>query len=225
MIICEVQRMTKVMDLRSIGRHALVIGSTVLLATPALAHHAMGGGTPTNAIQGFLAGLAHPLIGPDHFAAIVAIGLLAALKRQGAAIPVAFVLSAMVGTGMHLAKIGIPGVELLVSASILMLGAFISMKNSPNTAIVASLAGVAGLFHGYAYGEAIFGAQATPLVAYLVGFTAIQTVVSLGAFWFGKQVLLNRESGARSAGFLISGMGLAFFASQVMAVAFPLPKV
>ncbi|NJM48520.1 MAG: HupE/UreJ family protein [Alkalinema sp. RU_4_3] len=217
--------MSNVMNLRSIGRNAAVIGGTVLLASPALAHHAMGGGTPTNAIQGFLSGLAHPLIGPDHFAAIVAIGLLAALKRQGAAIPVAFVLSAMVGTGLHLAKLSIPGVELWVSASILMLGALISLKNSPNTAIVAGLAGLAGLFHGYAYGEAIFGAQATPLVAYLVGFTAIQAAVSLGAFWLGKQVLLSREFGVRSAGLLISGMGLAFFASQVMAVVFPLPKM
>jgi urease accessory protein len=212
-------------NMRSIGLTAAVIVGTVLLASPALAHHAMGGETPTNAIQGFLSGLAHPLIGPDHFAAIVAIGLLAALKRQGAAIPVAFVLSAMVGTVLHLAKLSIPGVELWVSASILMLGALISLKNSPSTFIVASLAGLAGLFHGYAYGEAIFGAQATPLVAYLVGFTAVQTAVSLGAFWLGKQVLLNREFGVRSAGLLISGMGLAFFASQVMAVVFPLPKV
>jgi urease accessory protein len=212
-------------NMRSIGLTAAVVGASVLVATPVLAHHPMGGATPSNLFQGLMSGLAHPMIEPSHFVAIVAIGLLAAFKRQGAMIPAAFILAAMAGTGLHLAKVAIPGLEFLVSASILMLGGFLAMKNSPNTMVVAGLAAIAGIFHGYAYGEAIIGAEATPLVAYLAGFTAIQSMVSFGAFWLGQKVLANREFGARSAGFLISGMGLAFFASQVMAVAFPLPKV
>jgi urease accessory protein len=212
-------------NMRSIGLTAAVVGASVLVATPVLAHHPMGGATPSNLFQGLMSGLAHPMIEPSHFVAIVAIGLLAAFKRQGAMIPAAFILAAMAGTGLHLAKVAIPGLEFLVSASILMLGGFLAMKNSPNTMVVAGLAAIAGLFHGYAYGEAIVGAEATPLLAYLAGFTAIQSMISFGAFWLGQKVLANREFGARSAGFLISGMGLAFFASQVMAVAFPLPKV
>jgi urease accessory protein len=212
-------------NMRSIGLTAAVVGASVLVATPVLAHHPMGGATPSNLFQGLMSGLAHPMIEPSHFVAIVAIGLLAAFKRQGAMIPAAFILAAMAGTGLHLAKVAIPGLEFLVSASILMLGGFLAMKNSPNTMVVAGLAAIAGIFHGYAYGEAIVGAEATPLLAYLAGFTAIQSMISFGAFWLGQKVLANREFGARSAGFLISGMGLAFFASQVMAVAFPLPKV
>jgi urease accessory protein len=212
-------------NMRSIGLTAAVVSASVLVATPVLAHHPMGGAMPSNLFQGLMSGLAHPMIEPSHFVAIVAIGLLAAFKRQGAIIPAAFILAAMAGTGLHLAKVAIPGLEFLVSASILMLGGFLAMKNSPNTMVVVGLAAIAGLFHGYAYGEAIIGAEATPLVAYLAGFTAIQSMVSFGAFWLGQKVLANREFGARSAGFLISGMGLAFFASQVMAVAFPLPKV
>jgi urease accessory protein len=212
-------------NMRSIGLTAAVVGASVLVATPVLAHHPMGGAMPSNLFQGLMSGLAHPMIEPSHFVAIVAIGLLAAFKRQGAMIPAAFILAAMAGTGLHLAKVAIPGLEFLVSASILMLGGFLAVKNSPNTMVVVGLAAIAGLFHGYAYGEAIIGAEATPLVAYLAGFTAIQSMVSFGAFWLGQKVLSNREFGARSAGFLISGMGLAFFASQVMAVAFPLPKV
>jgi urease accessory protein len=210
---------------RSIGLTAAVVGTSLLGATPVLAHHPMGGMVPSNLFQGLMSGLAHPMIEPSHFVAIVAIGLLAAVKRPGAMIPGAFILAAMAGTGLHLAKVEIPGLEFLVSVSILMLGGFLAMKHSPNTRVVAGLAAIAGLFHGYAYGEAIIGAEATPLVAYLVGFTAIQSMVSFGAFWLGQRVLANREFGARSAGFLISGMGLAFFASQVMAVAFPLPKM
>ncbi|NJM77352.1 MAG: HupE/UreJ family protein [Acaryochloridaceae cyanobacterium RU_4_10] len=206
---------------------AIPIGALLLTATPAFAHHAMGGKMPSNFFQGFLSGVAHPLIGPDHFAFIVAVGLFAAVKRQGLLIPIAFVLSAMLGTGAHLAKVNIPGIELFVSGSILLFGILLAMKNSPTTPLVAGLSAIAGLFHGYAYGEAIFGAEMTPFLAYLAGFTCIQLVVSLSAFWIGKTVVLNRDTKQqsaakfRSAGLVISGVGLAFFVSQVVAVLLP----
>jgi urease accessory protein len=198
------------------------------ISTPAMAHHAMGGKLPTNLVQGFLSGIAHPLIGPDHFAFIVAAGLLAVTRKQGILIPIAFVLTAMVGTGLHLANLNLPGVELFVSGSIVLFGVLLALKNSLNTAVVTGLSAVAGMFHGYAYGEAIFGAEMTPLLSYLVGFTAIQLVVSLTAFWIGKTVVLARETAEpvqsfqlRSAGLVICGVGLAFFVSQVLEVLLP----
>ncbi len=80
----------------------------------------------------------------------------------------------MLGTEVHLAKLALPEFELFVSGSILLFGILLVIKNSLNTMIVAGLAAIAGIFHGYAYGESIFGAENTPLVAYLIGFTAIQ---------------------------------------------------
>lgn len=199
-------------------------------ATPAMAHHAMGGKLPTNLVQGFLSGLAHPLIGPDHFAFIVAAGLLAVTRKQGILIPIAFVLTAMIGTGLHLANLSLPGVELFVSGSIVLFGILLARKNSLNTAMVVGLSAVAGMFHGYAYGEAIFGAEMTPLLSYLIGFTVIQLVVSLTAFWIGKTVVLARETEEpaqsaqlRAAGLVICGVGLAFFVSQVVNVLLPVP--
>ena len=59
------------------------------LIKPASAHHFMGGKVPSNFLTGFLSGLAHPVIGLDHFAFVVAVGLLAALLgRRGLVIPV-----------------------------------------------------------------------------------------------------------------------------------------
>jgi urease accessory protein len=208
---------------------AVLTSGLLLTATPALAHHAMDGKMPSNLFEGFLSGVAHPLIGPDHFAFIVSVGLLAAIKRQGILIPIAFVLSAMLGTGAHLAKLSVPGIELFVSGSILLFGILLVLKKSPNTFWVAGLSAIAGLFHGYAYGEAIFGAEMTPLLSYLAGFTCIQIVVSLSAFWIGKTILLNQDTkqqssaNFRSAGLVICGVGLAFFASQVVAVLLPVP--
>jgi len=201
------------------------------VATPALAHHAMGGKMPANFFEGFMSGIAHPLIGPDHFAFIVAVGLLAVTRRQGILIPVAFVLSAMLGTGLHLAKLNVPGVELFVSGSILLFGILLVMKDRLNTVTITGLSAVAGLFHGYAYGESIFGAEMTPLLAYLAGFTVIQLVVSCAAFWIGRVTVLGRASEnqpttdkLRSAGLVICGVGLAFFVSQVVGIIFPVPS-
>ncbi len=204
-------------------------GILLMTATPAFAHHAMGGKLPSTVFEGFISGVAHPLIGLDHFAFIVAVGLLAAVKRQGILIPISFVLAAMLGTGSHLASIGLPGVELFVSGSIVLFGILLVMKDSPNTGVVAGLSAVAGLFHGYAYGESIFGAETTPLVGYLIGFTVVQLVVSLLAFWVGKATILSREADQesperlRSTGLVICGIGFTFFASQVIAVIFPVP--
>lgn len=201
---------------------AIATGIVLLLtASPAMAHHMMGGKMPSNFFEGFITGLGHPIIGADHFAFIVAVGLFSAVKRQGILIPIAFILSAMAGTGLHLAQLNLPGVELFVSGSILLFGILLVMKNTPNTATVMALAGISGIFHGYAYGESIFGAEMTPLLAYLVGFTLIQLIVATVAFWIGKNLQQNSQ---RSAGLVICGVGLAFLASQIVDAMFSLPQ-
>jgi len=209
---------------------AIALGfSLLVVASPASAHHAMGGKMPSNFFEGFLSGLAHPVIGVDHLAFIVAIGLVAALKPQGWLIPIAFVSSAMLGTGIHLLGVSLPVVELIVSASILLFGILLAIKNSPNVLMMLALSAVAGLFHGYAYGEAIFGAQTTALVAYLCGFTVIQLVISGAAFFVGQKVLkgdfANLSTNLRSAGLVICGVGAAFLASNISSLILPAPKV
>ena len=188
----------------------------------------MGGKTPSNFFEGFLSGLAHPVIGLDHLAFIVTVGLFAALKPQGIFIPLSFVLSAMLGTGIHLLGVSIPVVELIVSGSILLFGILLAIKNSPNVLIMVALSAVAGLFHGYAYGEAIFGAQITALVAYLVGFTMIQLVISSAALFIAQKVLKGDFSqvspNLKSAGLVICGIGAAFFASNLSSLILPVPK-
>jgi len=198
-------------------------------ASPALAHHPMGGKMPSTFFEGFMSGLAHPVIGLDHLAFIVVIGLFAALKPQGIFIPLSFVLSAMLGAGIHLLGATLPVVELIVSASILLFGVLLAIKNSPNLLVMIALSAVAGLFHGYAYGEAIFGAQTTALVAYLTGFTTIQLVISSAAFFIGQKVLKGDfgqvSPNLRSAGLVICGIGAALLASNISSLILAVPKV
>ncbi|MGI0491236.1 HupE/UreJ family protein [Alkalinema pantanalense CENA528] len=204
----------------------LTVAGFLLIASPAMAHHAMEGKTPSNFLEGFLSGLAHPLIGIDHFAFVVAIGLLAAVKRQGIAIPIAFTLSAMVGAALHLTGLNLPGIELLIAGSILLFGILLTRKDDLKTATVIGLSTIAGVCHGYAYGETIFGAQMTPVLAYLLGFTCIQLGVATLIFKLGKRLLERSQfaAGLRSTGFVICGIGMTFLFSQMINALVPLPK-
>ncbi|MEY3298019.1 MAG: hypothetical protein RLZZ597_1279 [Cyanobacteriota bacterium] len=196
----------------------------LLLTTPALAHHPTGNQTPSTFIEGFLSGLGHPVIGLDHLAFVVAAGLLAATRPRGIWCPVAFVLAALVGTGIHLQQISLPGAELLISASVLAIGLLLALDSQQlSTGAMAGLAALAGIFHGYAYGESIIGATPAPLTAYLLGFTTIQLGISVAAFWlsrYGLSLKAATEAQAspnlRKAGWAIGGIGLALTYAQVL---------
>jgi len=123
-------------------------------------------------------------------------------------------------------RTGLLGIELGVSGSILLFGILLTLKNRPNTATIVGLSAIAGIFHGYAYGESIFGAESTPLVAYLLGFTVIQLIVAMTVFSLSKKFLSGESQLPiwRSAGLVLSGVGLAFLSSEIINIIFPLPK-
>jgi urease accessory protein len=174
----------------------------LLFATKTLAHHAMGGQTPNNFFDGFLSGLAHPIIGLDHLAFVVASGLIAVGMEQGLLIPIAFVIATLIGTGIHLQEIDLIFPEGIVALSVIVFGIILTLKkgfqNHSNlyTIALATLGMIAGIFHGYAYGESIVGARVSALIAYLIGFTVIQLVIASSAFLLGsviKDKLANKS--------------------------------
>lgn len=186
----------------------------LMVANPALAHHAMGGRIPANFFEGFISGLAHPVIGLDHLAVVLAMGFLCVGKVRGFLIPGGFLLAAMGGTGIHLLKLDLPGAEIIIAISAIALGAILSLEKSLSFILLFSLVTIAGLFHGYAYGEAIVGAQMTPLVAYLFGFTLIQYGVAMLAFWIGskgiEKSLAQTKSLMRYFGYAVCAIGFVF---------------
>lgn len=195
---------------------AMAAVGLLLAATPALAHHPFGGSTPTNAIEGFLSGLGHPVVGLDHLAFVVTAGLLSAAMGR-VSIPVAFVLASLGGTGLHLMGVNLPTPELCISASVLIFGGLLAMKQQPQAWIVLPLAAIAGVFHGYAYGEAVIGAEMTPLVAYLSGFTAIQMAIAMAAYGVAKRLGAGQQAvNLRFAGFTLAGIGAAFLSGVVL---------
>ena len=190
---------------------------SMLLATPASAHHAMGGATPSDGWEGFLSGLAHPVIGLDHLAFVVAAGLMATLHRRGAFIPIAFVTASLIGTAVHGLAWNRPAPEVAISLSVLLFGAFL-MARRQSLPLPVGLASVAGVFHGYAYGESIVGAEMTPLGAYLLGLALVQLAIGVSTRSL-FQIAARRapDMGGvtlRWAGIVICCVGLAYLGSQ-----------
>lgn len=186
---------------------------------PAVAHHATGGRTPTSFWEGLLSGLAHPVIGLDHLAFVVAIGLLSARQVRGAWLPLFFVVAAMLGTGLHVMAVNLPLTEMAIAVSVIALGGLLALGQQLSFPLLAGLAALAGLFHGYAYGEAIVGAEMAPLVAYLAGFTVIQYAIAFLAFWLGRQGLQQSPGRAvdffRYFGYGISVIGVILLGTSL----------
>lgn len=200
---------------------SLPIMSFIVGIHPAQAHHPLGGGTPSTFIEGLLSGFGHPIIGLDHFAFVVAIGLIAVLTvKRGLLLPIAFSLATALGTIIHLSSIDLPLPELIISISVFTIGLALAINRQFNLLFLIVLSAIAGLFHGYAYGESIFGAETTPVIAYLLGFASIQILISAISFYFGKltvnQVAKPSNLYLRFAGFTIAGIGLTFLSSAIL---------
>lgn len=163
--------------------HLTMLTTAAILATPlAQAHHMMGGKTPDTFMQGLLSGIAHPVIGVDHFAFLVVAALLAFTLKGSARylVPLAFVGATVAGTLYHVGAQDLPMTEVMVALSVLLGGVAVFLKRSVPALLMGALFGVIGVFHGYAYGESIVGAEQTPLVSYLLGFAMIQYLVIAG---------------------------------------------
>jgi urease accessory protein len=167
--------------MKSIARRTgflTIIGS--LTAAPlAHAHHPMGGQVPETFFQGLLSGFGHPVIGVDHFAFLIVVTLLSFTLsgRARYVVPLAFVAATVGGTAYHLGAANLPLAETVIALSILLGGIAVLLKSSASALVLAALVGAAGVFHGYAYGESIIGAETSPLLAYLFGFSVIQYAI------------------------------------------------
>jgi urease accessory protein len=182
----------------------------VLLATNTHAHSAadIGGG--------FVSGLLHPVLGWDHVAAMVAVGLWGAFLGSPALwlLPVVFPLVMAVGGALGLAGVNLPGVEIGIAASALVLGAMILLAARPPLWIAGLLVACFAIFHGHAHGTELPEA-ASPL-AYSLGFVIATGLLHLSGISFGLLVRwpVGRMA-VRAAGALIAIAGAVFLGQAI----------
>ena len=211
----------------SLSSHATKVGfgaaCTVLLLlmsqTSALAHHAMGGELPVTLWDGLLSGFAHPVIGLDHFAFLLAVGLLASTTAKPFLSPLPFVSSTLCGIVIHLATIDLPLAELLVACSVVVVGGLLLVRRRLAAIPLMVVFALAGMSHGYAYGESIVGAEQSPLLAYLVGLAAVQYIIAISAI-AGMRALATRSAqlppyGLHVGGAVVTCIGVFFIAANL----------
>ncbi|MDH5285894.1 MAG: HupE/UreJ family protein [Betaproteobacteria bacterium] len=135
-----------------------------LLPAAALAHE------ETGQAAGFLAGLAHPVSGMDHVLAMISVGLWGAVLGAPAiwVLPVAFPLVMAVGGFLGLAGMPVPGVEIGIALSAIVLGAMVLLEARPPLWAAAAIVAFFAIFHGHAHGREL--PPGTSALLYSLGF-------------------------------------------------------
>jgi urease accessory protein len=178
------------------------------LAPPAFAHHAMGGELPRTAWHGLLSGLGHPIVGVDHLAFVLAVGLMAYLAGRVVLLPMLFVAGTVLGCILHVQGYGLPAPEIAIALSVAIAAAVVASRARLPVGLLAPLLAVAGAFHGSAYGESIVGAEPAPLAAYLTGFGLIQGGLAVGSAvalrWVAGRGYVGEAAVLRTAGAAIA---------------------
>ncbi|THF63030.1 HupE/UreJ family protein [Pseudothauera nasutitermitis] len=175
-----------------------------LASGSALAH-------PGHETASFFSGFSHPLGGPDHLLAMLAVGLYAARQagRQRWALPAAFVLAMLAGAGLGALGLALPAVETGIAASVLVLGLLIAFAARLPMAAAVVLVAAFALFHGHAH-HAEMGDGT--LAAYAVGFALATALLHGAGYLIGRWLPATpwAQRTQRAAGALIAGAGAVF---------------
>lgn len=185
-------------------------------AAPASAHHVMGGEVPGTAWQGLLSGLGHPIIGVDHLAFIVGVGLISHLVGLLTLLPLLFLAGTVLGCFLHVQGYDLASSELAIALSVAIAAAVLALRVRIPIGVLAPLLVVAGALHGYAYGESIVGAETAPFAAYIVGFAAIQYGLAVGS-GITLRMLVSRDYVAEATATRLAGAGVALVAALALA--------
>ena len=104
---------------------SLLLATCLLVSSPALAHTG-------HSTSDFAAGFLHPFGGIDHVLAMAGVGLFAATLSGRAlwAVPAAFVAMMMAGGFLGFAHVQVPGIEIGIAVSVILIGALIALGRS-----------------------------------------------------------------------------------------------
>jgi urease accessory protein len=190
----------------------ILLGATAFfLASPAWAHVQEG------QAAGFLSGLRHPVSGLDHVLAMVAVGLWGAQLGAPAIwlLPVTFPLVMACGGFLGLLGVPVPGVEIGVALSAVLLGSMVAREARPPLAWATCLVGFFAIFHGHAHGTELPDGESGLL--YSVGFVVATGCLHATGIAIG---LIHRwgwgKTALRFAGVAVA-IGGAFFLWRALA--------
>jgi urease accessory protein len=160
--------------------------------------------------HGLIAGLAHPISGIDHLAAMAAVGVIAAQLGGRALwlVPASFVGAMVAGAMLGMAGFTLPTVETGIALSLVAFGALVALRAEIPCGAAMMIVAAFGLFHGFAHGaEAPADASG---IAYIAGFAlstaALHACGVFAGLRFGAMRAAFRGAGGATAAL---GVGLA----------------
>lgn len=190
---------------------ALLLGLGLALRPAAAAAHVPGG-----EVAGLLSGLLHPVSGLDHVVAMLAVGLWGAQLGAPALwlLPVTFPMVMALGGMLGLLGVHVPGVEVGIALSAVLLGLMVLRAARPPWLPAAALVGLFAVFHGHAHGtELPEGAHG---LLYSLGFVLATGAVHAAGIAIG---LVHRwpvgRLALRVAGAGVTSAGLVFLARSL----------
>lgn len=181
-------------------RREMVLAVALLMLgfAPAVQAH-----VPGEQVSGLLSGLLHPVSGADHVLAMIAVGLWGAQLGAPAiwVLPLTFPLVMALGGLLGLLGVPLPGVEIGIAASALLLGGAVLSGRRVPLAAAAVLVGLFAIFHGHAHGSELPPGQSGLL--YSLGFVvatgclhAIGILIGTLQRWPAGRVGLRLAGGA-----------------------------
>ena len=180
---------------------------TLVLVWTACAHAHVERGQATGLVMGF----GHPWSGFDHVLAMLAVGIWGAQLGAPALwlLPVVFPMVMAQGAFLGLIGLPLPGVEVGIALSALLLGTMVGGEVRPKLVVAALLVGAFAVFHGHAHGTELPAGQSGLL--YSMGF--VIATGCLHGMGIALGVLHRWPTGKlalRGAGALIAVMGVWF---------------
>jgi urease accessory protein len=157
---------------------------------------------------GFLTGFLHPISGLDHVVAMIAVGLWGAQLGAPAIwlLPVAFPIVMAFGGMLGLMGVPLPGTEIGIAASAIMLGALVMLEIRPPLAAAAVVVSFFAIFHGHAHGSELPPGQDALLfsIGFVIATGCLHAVgISIGLIhkWpWGQRALRVAGGGVAAAG-------------------------
>ncbi|MGH9461852.1 MAG: HupE/UreJ family protein [Vicinamibacteria bacterium] len=195
------------MNANRLDRRLFVAVVAIALVWPRLAMAHVQSGEAA----GFWSGLGHPISGLDHVLAMISVGLWGAQLGAPAVwvLPVTFPMVMAFGGMLGLLGLGLPGVEVGIALSAVVLGFMIFREARPPLWVAAVIVGLFAIFHGHAHGTELPVGQSGLL--YSIGFVVSTGLLHATGIAIG---LVHRWSAGklalRAAGVLVAVAGLTF---------------
>jgi urease accessory protein len=141
---------------------------------------------------------------------------MAHLMGRALLLAISFVAATLAGCALHVLGYTLPAPELAIALTVAAAAVLVAARLRPPAGALAALLASAGLFHGYAYGESIVGAEAAPLAAYMVGFGIIQSGVAVASA-LALRAAIGRDYMSEAGAMQLAGGAIAIVAAIALA--------